>query len=181
NDIFNARVMVYSQAAVQSVLANPGRPLSAPTSVAVSAAALRSTLPIGMDIWPADATHGVSLLFTTVGGRILRFDSGQGAMTSDFANGLGLGLERIKVGTYATVTYAFVSQFTPGRGKLLQFGAPPSGGGANNPLASLSTGTKNPQGLSATSSGSVPVSTCVAPSVCAPLGGELTHQLSTAS
>jgi hypothetical protein len=178
NDIFNARVMVYSQAAIQSVLANPNRPLSGPTSVAVSAAALRGTLPIGMDIWPADASHGVSLLFTTVGGRILRFDSGHGAMTADFADGLGLGLERIKVGTYATVTYAFVSQFTPGRGRLLQFGAPPTSGGANNPLATLSTGNKDPQGLAASSSGSVPASACVAPNVCAPLGGELTHQLS---
>ena len=179
NDIFNARVMVYSQAAIQGVLANPNRPLSGPTSVAVSAAALRGTLPIGMDIWPADATHGVSLLFTTVGGRILRFDSGQGAMTSDFANGLGLGLERIKVGTYATVTYAFVSQFTPGRGRLLQFGAPPANGGSNSALAVLSTGNKDPQGLAASSSGSVPVSACIAPNTCAPLGGQLTHQLST--
>jgi hypothetical protein len=179
NDIFNARVMVYSQAAVQSVLANPSKPLGGPTSVAVSAATLRGTLPIGMDIWPADATHGVSLLFTTVGGRILRFDSGQGAMTADFANGLGLGLERIKVGTYATVTYAFVSQFTPGRGRLLQFGAPPTSGGANNPLATLSTGNKDPQGLATSSSGSVPVSACIAPSVCAPLGSELTHQLTS--
>jgi hypothetical protein len=90
NDIFNARVMVYSQAAIQSVLANPSKPLSGPTSIAVSAQTLRGTLPIGMDIWPADTSHGVSLLFTTVGGRILRFDSGQGAMTADFANGLGL-------------------------------------------------------------------------------------------
>jgi hypothetical protein len=178
NDIFNARVMVYSQSAVQGVLANPSKPLTGPTSVAVSSAALRGTLPIGMDVWPADSTHGVSLLFTTIGGRILRFDSAQGALTTDFANGLGLGLERIKVGTYATVTYAFVSQFTPGRGRLLQFGAPPMNGGANAPLAALSTGNKDPQGLAASSSGSVPASACVAPNVCTPLGSELAHQLS---
>jgi Bacterial Ig-like domain (group 2) len=176
NDIFNARVMVYSQAAIQGVLANPGNPLSGPTSTAVAPSLLRGTLPIGMDIWPADDTHGTSLLFTTIGGRVMRFDSGAGAMAGDFANGLGLGLERVKVGTYATVTYAFVTQFTPGRGRILQFGSPPPSGG-NSPLATLSTGNKDPQGLAASSSGSVPVNACVAPNVCAPLGEQLTHQI----
>jgi hypothetical protein len=179
NDIFNARVMVYSHAAIQSVLANPSKPLNSPTSVAVSPELLRGTLPIGMDIWPADATHGVSLLLSTLGGRVMRFDSASGAMTTDFAGGLGLGLGRIKVGTYSTLTYAFVSQFTPGRGKILQFGAPPASG-ANLPLASLSTGNKDPQGLATSSAGSVPVTACVAPSVCAPLGPQLTTQLSGA-
>jgi Bacterial Ig-like domain (group 2) len=179
NDIFNARVMVYSQAAIQSVLANPGKPLNNPTSIAVGPSLLHGTLPIGMDIWPADATHGVSLLLTTLGGRVMRFDSASGAMAADFASGLGLGLERIKVGTYSTLTYAFVSQFTPGRGKILQFGSPPASG-ANLPLASLSTGNKDPQGLAVSSAGSVPVTACVAPSICAPLGPQLTTQLSGA-
>jgi hypothetical protein len=177
NDIFNARVMVYSQAAIQGVLANPSKPLNSPTSTAVGPSLLHGTLPIGMDIWPADATHGVSLLLTTLGGRVMRFDSGSGAMSADFASGLGVGLERIKVGTYSTLTYAFVSQFTPGRGKILQFGAPPASG-ANLPLTSLSTGNKDPQGLAVSSSGSVPVTACVAPSACAPLGPQLTTQLS---
>ena len=177
NDIFNARVMVYSQAAIQSVLANPSQPLNNPTSIAIGPSLLRGTLPIGMDIWPADATHGVSLLLSTLGGRVIRFDSGAGAMTADFASGLGLGLERIKVGTYSTLTYAFVSQFTPGRGQILQFGAPPASG-ANLPLASLSTGNKDPQGLATSSSGSVPATACVAPSICAPLGPQLTTQVS---
>jgi hypothetical protein len=177
NDIFNARVMVYSQAAIQSVLANPGKPLNNPTSIAVSASLLRGTLPIGMDIWPANATHGVSLLLSTLGGRVMRFDSAAGAMAADFASGLGVGLERIKVGTYSTLTYAFVSQFTPGRGQILQLGAPPASG-ANLPLASLSTGNKDPLGLATSSSGSVPATACVAPSVCAPLGPQLTTQVS---
>jgi hypothetical protein len=179
NDFFNPRVLVYSQASIAGLLANPGHELGSPTSTAVASSLLRGTLPVGMDIWPADATHGVSLLLSTVGGRVMRFDSGSGAMTADFASGLGLGLERIKVGTYSTLTYAFVSQFTPGRGKILQFGAPPASG-ANLPLASLSTGNKDPQGLATSSSGSVPVTACVAPSVCAPLGPQLTTQLSGA-
>src|SRR6202046_4175241 len=179
NDFFNPRVLVYSQASIAGLLANPGHELGSPTSTAVASSLLRGTLPVGMDIWPADATHGVSLLLSTAGGRVMRFDSGSGAMTADFASRLGLGLERIQVGTYSTLTYAFVSQFTPGRGKILQFGAPPASG-ANLPLASLSTGNKDPQGLATSSSGSVPVTACVAPSVCAPLGPQLTTQLSGA-
>jgi hypothetical protein len=177
NDIFNPRVVVYSSAAIQSLLANPSQPLNNPTSTAVNSSNLRGTLPIGMDIWPSDATHGISLLFTTLGGRVLRFDSGANAMTADFASGLGLGLERIKVGTFSTVTYALVTQFTPGRGRILQLGTPPSSG-ANTPLATLSTGTQDPQGLAITSSGSVPASVCITPSGCAPLGPQLTTQLS---
>jgi hypothetical protein len=177
NDIFNARVMVYSQAAIRSVLANPSIPLNGPTSTAVGPSLLHGTLPIGMDIWPADATHGVSLLLTSLGGRVLRFDSGSGALAADFASGLGFGLGRVKVGTYSTLTYAFVSQFTPGRGQILQFGAPPASG-ANLPLASLSTGNKDPQGLATSNSGSVPVTACVTASGCAPLGPQLTTQVS---
>ncbi len=177
NDIVNPRVLVYSQAAIAGVLSNPSQPLSGPTSTAVAPFLLRGTLPIGMDVWPADATHGVSLLLTTVGGRIMRFDSGSNALTTDFANGLGFGLQRIKVGTYSTVTYAFAAQYTPGSGRILQFSAPPASG-SNAPLALLSTGTNDPQGLAVTSSGSVPVSACIAPSVCDPLGPQLTTQIS---
>jgi Bacterial Ig-like domain (group 2) len=175
NDFFNPRVLVYSQASIAGLLANPGQELGSSTAVASSL--LRGTLPIGMDFWPADATHGVSLLFSTVGGRVMRFDSGSNSMSADFASGLGAGLQRIKVGTYSTATYAFVSQYTRGNGKILQFGAPPTSG-ANTPLATLSTGANDPLGLAVTSSGSVPVSACIAPNVCEPLGEQLATQIS---
>jgi hypothetical protein len=177
NDNFNPRVLVYSRAAIAGVLANPGHELGSPTSTAVASSLLHGTLPIGMDIWPADATHGVSLLFSTLDGRVTRFDSGAGAMSADFASGLGVGLQRIKVGTYSTVTYAFVSQYTTHNGKILQFGAPPASG-ANTPLSTLSTGANDPLGLAVTSSGSVPVSACIAPNVCEPLGEQLATQIS---
>jgi len=171
------RVLVYSQAALQSVLANPSTPLKGPTSIAVSSSVLQGTLPVGMDVWPADATHGVSLLITTIAGRVLRFDSGSKALAADFASGLGVGLQRIKVGTYSTIPYAFVAQSGAGTGKILQFGAPPSSG-TNGPLASVTTGVNNPLGLAVTSSGSAPVSACIAPAVCDPLGPQLTAQIS---
>jgi hypothetical protein len=177
NDSSNPRVLVYSQASIASLLANPGHALGGPTSIAVASSLLQGTGPIGMDIWPADAIHGVSLLFPTLGGRVTRFDSGSNSMSADFAGGLGVGLQRIKVGTYSTATYAFVSQFAAKSGKILQFGAPPSSG-ANTPLATLSTGADDPQGLAVTNSGSVPISACIAPNVCEPLGAQLATQIS---
>jgi len=177
NDTSSPRVLVYSQASIAGLLAHPGHQLGGSTSTAVASSLLLGTSPIGMDIWPADATHGVSLLFSTLGGRVMRFDSGSNTMSADFASGLGAGLQRVKVGTYSTVTYAFVSQYTNHNGKLLQFGAPPASG-ANTPLATLSTGTNDPQGLAVTSSGSVPISACIAPNACQPLGPQLTTQIS---
>jgi hypothetical protein len=107
-------------------------------------------------------------------------DSSTGAFTTDFANGLGAGLLKIKVGTYSTFPYAFIAQSLPGTGRILQFGSPPASG-ANNPLSSVSTGVNNPQGLAVTSSSSEPVGDCIAPHICAPLGAQLTTQITTSN
>ena len=176
-----ATVLVYSQAAIAGVLNKPSVPLSGPTSVLISS--FSGEKPTGIDVWPADATyptsgHGVSLLVPTTDGRVMRFDSSTGAFTTDFANGLGAGLLKIKVGTYSTFPYAFIAQSLPGTGRILQFGAPPASG-ANNPLSSVSTGVNNPQGLAVTSSSSEPVGDCIAPNICAPLGAQLTTQITT--
>ena len=176
-----ATVLVYSQAAIAGVLNKPSVPLSGPTSVLISS--FSGEKPTGIDVWPADATyptsgHGVSLLVPMTDGRVMRFDSSTGAFTTDFANGLGAGLLKIKVGTYSTFPYAFIAQSLPGTGRILQFGSPPASG-ANNPLSSVSTGVNNPQGLAVTSSSSEPVGDCIAPHICAPLGAQLTTQITT--
>jgi hypothetical protein len=176
-----ATVLVYSQAAIAGVLNKPAVPLSGPTSVLISS--FSGEKPTGIDVWPADATypasgHGVSLLVPMTDGRVMRFDSSTGAFTTDFANGLGAGLLKIKVGTYSTFPYAFIAQSLPGTGRILQFGAPPASG-PNSFLASVTTGVNNPQGLAVTSSSSEPVSDCIAPSICAPLGPQLTTEITT--
>ncbi len=174
-----ASVLVYSRAAIAGVLNKPSVPLTGPTSVLISS--FSGEKPTGIDLWPADAAypasgHGVSLLLPTTDGRVMRFDSSTGAFTTDFAYGLGSGLLKIKVGTYSTFPYAFLAQSTPGTGRILQFGAPPASG-ANNPLSSVSTGVNNPQGLAVTNSASEPVGNCIAPNTCAPLGAQLTTQI----
>jgi len=178
-DTFDSRVIVYSQAAISGVLAKPKVPLTGPTSTVVTAPQFLSLIaaPFGMDIWPADTTHGVSLLFTTVDGRIIRFDTAKDAFAGNFASGLGLGLTKLKVGTYAGTPYAFVAQLGLNAGKILQFGTPPASGN-NKALASVSKGVNEPIGLAVTSSGSTPAGSCVAPLSCSPLGPQLTVQIS---
>ena len=178
-----ASVLVYSQAAIAGVLSNPSVPLTGPTSVLIGSFA--GEKPSGIDLWPADTTypasgHGVSVLVPTASGRVMRFDSSTGAFVTDFTDGLGSGLLKIKVGTYSTFPYAFLAQSTPGTGRILQFGVPPASG-ANNPLSSVSTGVNNPQGLAVTNSASEPVGDCIYPKVCAPLGAQLTTQITTSN
>ena len=61
---------------------------------------------MGMDVWPADASHGVSLLFPTIDGRILRFETSNSGFITPFAGGLGPGLHKLKVGSLANAPYA---------------------------------------------------------------------------
>jgi sugar lactone lactonase YvrE len=174
NDSFDARVIVYSQQSIAGVLAAPTKPLTGPTSTALPFAAFLTDLavPMGMAEWPADSTHGDSLLLTTVDGRILRFEATTSAFTANFASGLGLGLGRIKTATYANSPYAFVIQDGSSAGKILEFGAPPAHG-SNAPLASFSKGLTSPAGLAVTNTDAVPVSACVN-NTCSLLGGGLT-------
>ncbi len=190
-DSFNARLIVYSQGKLyggNGVLATGALPLNGPSSVAIPWAKFLQLLaaPFGMDVWPADATHGTSVLFTTIDGRILRFDTSKSAFVSNFASGLGLGLQKLKVGTYANTPYAFVAQLGgKNTGKILAFAAPPASG-TNSPLAVVSSGVMEPVGLALSNSGSVSVPTvptgtpCAppnAPCVFDPLGAELTTTL----
>jgi YVTN family beta-propeller protein len=171
-----ARVIVYTQAAITSVI-NGGGPVGGPSSTAVAQSLFQGVgaLPIGMDIWPSDASHGVSLLFPTADGRILRFDSSRDEFAANFAGGLGLGLQKIKVGSYASTPYAFVTQLSLLGGAILQFGAPPAHG-SNEPVATLRRGVIEPVGLAITSSGSAPASSCIGPPGCSPVGNQTTQQ-----
>ena len=179
-DSFNARVMVYTKS-VLGLYTGPTPPLAlaGPTSTAVTQRQFSGlgAVPLAMDVWPADAGHGVSLLTTTADGRILRFDSAKGAFGADFASGLGLNLTRIKVGNYLNVPYAFVSQVVSSNGgRVLQYGAPPAAG-ANKPLASITSGLAAPSALAVTMSGSAPASSCTAPATCEILGPQLSVQI----
>ena len=185
-DTFDARVLVYSQAAINSVIST-SKPLGGPSSTAVTLSEFESkgALPLGMDIWPADTVHGAgaSLLFATVDGRLIRFDSSRNAFIADFADGLGVNVQRVKVGSYLNVPYAFVAQLlSSSGGEILQYGAPPASGtiiGTNRtPLAKVSRGLNNPYGLAITMSGSAQVSTCETPNTCSPIGPQLTIQVS---
>jgi hypothetical protein len=194
-DSFDARLIVYSQTKLYSkgLLATHAMPLSAPTSTPIPWVKflLELAAPFGMDLWPANTTLGAnaSVLFTTIDGRILNFNTVQNKFVTDFADRLGPGLQKLKVGTYANVPYAFVAQLgVNNTGKILEFGAPPASGPANNkPLATVSRGVMNPIGLALTNSGTQSLPTVAsgttpcappnAPCVFAPLGPELVSTL----
>jgi hypothetical protein len=191
-DTFDARLTVYSQGKIYGTngrIATGGLPLGGPTSVAIPWLKFLEVLaaPFGMDIWPANTSLGPnpSVLFTTVDGRILRFDTVQNKFVTNFASGLGFGLQKIKVSTYANIPYAFVAQIEArNTGQILALAAPTTG--TNKPLAAVSTGVMNPIGLAVSNSGSQPVPTVTtgtpcappnAPCVFAPLGPELTNTI----
>jgi hypothetical protein len=189
-DSFDARLMVYAQNKLYTsngLLNVHALPLNQPSSTPIPWLKFLAQLaePFGMDVWPANAALGTnaSLLFTTVDGRILRFDTVQNKFVADFADRLGPSLQKIKVGTYANVPYAFVAQLQPrNSGQILVFGAPPSSG-VNKALATVTRNVMNPVGLAVTSSGSqsvpaartgtTPCAPPNAPCVFAPLGPEL--------
>jgi hypothetical protein len=181
-DSFAARLIVYSQGAIYANAAtgviNPANRLNlaGPSSTAIPFAKFLGVLadPFGMDIWPANTTLGTNtgVLFTTIDGRILRFDTAQNKFIANFASGLGLGLQKIKVGTYDNVPYAFVAQVQArNTGQILAFAAPPASG-ANKPLAAVTMGFMNPLGLAVANSGSTPVNSTCTGSYCSvsPLG-----------
>jgi hypothetical protein len=166
-DSLDARLTVYSKAKIYGLntngaIATNGLPVSGPSSIAIPFLSFLEQLavPFGMDIFPA-TTPGTdtSVLFTTIDGRILRFDTVQNKFVSNFASRLGFGLQKLKVGIYANVPYAFVAQLgARNTGQILAFRAPPASG-ANSPLARVSTGVMDPVGLAVSNSGSQPVPT----------------------
>jgi hypothetical protein len=196
-DSFDARLLVYSHAQLYTsggLINLHALPLSGPTSTPIPWAKFLAELaaPFGMDLWPANTTLGTNaaVLFTTIDGRILRFDTVQNKFITDFADRLGPGLQKIRVGSYANIPYAFVAQLeAKNTGQILVFGAPPASG-ANNPLAAVSKNVMNPVGLALTNSasqslptaphGTTPCAPPNAPCVIAPLGPELVSTITAA-
>ena len=169
-DPLNTRVIRYSQAQIQSVLASQ-LPLQGPASTVVSQAQFSTQsvlkvppLPLGMDIEQDPNTQHITLLFSTAFGRILDFDSAANAFVTPYAINLGLGLTRLRVGTFQNVPYVFVGQLP---GQILEFAAPAPGGSNTKPFATVSKGVSNPADLAATTSGSTSAGGCIAPMSCA--------------
>ena len=205
-DSFDARLMAYPHAKLYNsngTLNLHALPLSAPPSTPIPLAKFLGELaaPFGMDLCPGNSAlcPNASVLFTTIDGRILSFDTVQDKFVTDIADRRGAGLQKIKVGSYANVPYAFVTQLEVNNtGQILAFGPPPHSGPANNtPLATVSkiavsntstTPVRNPMGLAVISAGSTSLPSAAhgstpcappnAPCVVAPLGPELVSTIS---
>ena len=163
-DTFNTRVIRYSQDQIQSVLASQSS-LRGPTSTVVTQAQFSTQavfkippVAVGMDMARDPNTQDVTLLFSTAGGRILDFDSAKSAFITPYAINLGLGLTRLKVGTFQGRQYVFVGQLP---GAILEFAAPPPGTSNTKPFATVSKGVNNPADLAVTNSGYTQAGSCV--------------------
>ncbi len=169
-DTFNTRVIRYSQAQIASVLSSHP-PFQGPASTVVTQTqfltqAINKIPPVavGMDIGQDPTTQDATLLFSTAGGRILDFDSAKNAFITPYALNLGLGLTRLKVGTFQGVQYVFVGQLP---GAILEFAAPPPGTSDTKAFAAVTKGVNNPADLAVTNSGSTQAGSCVTnPSGC---------------
>ena len=158
-----------------------------------------SAIPVSMDIWQAGSTYpaggtGASLMFATLGGKLIDFNPGQGSSPGfvppnfvpvDFATGLGAGLQKLRVGVSVGGTaqnpvptpYAFVAQVNLStNGKILQYGVP-STAPNTTPFATLSGASVNyPTGLAVSTSSSVSTSQCIG-TQCTILGGGTSPEL----
>lgn len=166
-------VLVYSSADIQNVL-NGGGPIS-PSRTLLSGAQFPAAVePGGIDFWPVDG----SLLITTARGTVLRysFTATNPIREFDFATGLGIGKFKVKTGTEAGQPFAFIVDHF--RGEILKFGAPPAGGGANPPLATVTKGVQRPLGLAASNLAAAPAADCLdSAGGCDLTGSVLTHSV----
>jgi len=128
----NAEVFVYKRSTIMKVIATQS-PVAQPDRVLMAPQQFPSLeFPVGMDFWPTtDAlSNQPTLLISTNLGRILRYDFSSGApkLVQVFASGLGLGLQKVKVGQQDGVAYAFASQIVLfNGGRILKLGAPTHG------------------------------------------------------
>jgi hypothetical protein len=168
------QVLVYAHSTIYALngsINTAQLPLTAPTSIAVTRSQFAAELapldvPLTMDLWPGDPTQssltGVGLLFATLDGRIVRFDSGKNAFAAqDFARGSELvGPSHLRVGTYLGTPNVFVTEpgLLTGKGAILRFGDAQSGS-ANVPQ-SFNMNVGDPNALAVTTSSSVQASTC---------------------
>jgi hypothetical protein len=159
-DFSNTRVIRYSQAQIQSVLSTkaaqqgPASNIITPAQFLTQAIKKFAPIPVGMDIGQDPTTQDTIVLLATVDGRILDFDTAKTAFITPYAINLGLGLTRVKVGTFQGAQYVFVAQL-PGR--IMEFAAPPSGQSNTTPFASVSKGVSYPSDLAVTQSGTTSV------------------------
>jgi NHL repeat len=163
-DTFNTRVIRYSQDQLQSVLSSR-LPFQGPASTVVTQTQFLTQatnrippIAVGMDIGQDATTSDRTLLFSTLGGRILSFDSAKNAFMTPYAINLGLGLTRVKAGTFQGAQYVFVGQLP---GQILEFSSPPAGVSNTAAFARVTKGVINPSDLAVTQSGSTTAGQCV--------------------
>jgi hypothetical protein len=168
NNANSAELAVYRQATIQKIL-NGGGPITAPDAILIPATGFPSgEFPQGFDFFPATSPGGhTTILIATTAGRVLQYDFTANGVAPGFpvvfASGLGNGLQKLKVGLYLEVPYAFVTSTTPGSGEILQLGAPNNG--QTYLVGVANVGTNAPDALAVARAAAVPATACAFPNV----------------
>jgi hypothetical protein len=168
NKANSAELAVYRQSTIQKIL-NGGGAVSAPDAILIPASGFPSgEFPQGLDFFPATSPGGhTTIVIATTAGRVLQYDFTANGIAPGyplvFASGLGSGLQKLKVGLYLEVPYAFVTSTTPGSGEILQLGAP--NGGQTNLVGVANVGTNAPDALAVARAAAVPATACAFPNV----------------
>jgi hypothetical protein len=168
NKANSAELTVYRQATIQNIL-NGGSAVTAPDAVLIPPSGFPANeFPTGFDFWPSTSAGGhTTILLDTTSGRVLQYDFTANGVAAgypvQFAKGLGSGLQKLKVGLYLEVPYAFVTSTTPGTGQILQLGAP--NGGQTNIVGVANLGANAPDGLAVARAAAVPATACAYPNV----------------
>ena len=148
----NAEVFVYKRSTLMQVIATHS-PVAQPDRVLMAPQQFPNLeFPVGMDFWTTtdSLSKQPTLLIATSLGRILRYDFSSGApkLVQVFANGLGLGLQKVKVGQQAGIPFAFASQISLfNGGRILKLGAPTNYG---TNVVGVAVTNRAPDGLAVT-------------------------------
>jgi hypothetical protein len=163
----SAELTVYRQATIQAILAG-GAAAAGPDATLIPPSTFPgSEFPVGFDFWPSTTAGGhTTVVVATTAGRVLQFDFTAGGIAAGyptvFASALGSGLQKIKVGLYLEVPYAFLTSKTS-TGAVLQLGAPVNGN--TQVIGVANTGVNAPDGIVVGRAAAVSAVSCSNPGV----------------
>jgi hypothetical protein len=172
NKANSAELTVYRQATIQRILSG-GAAATAPDAVLIPATGFPSgEFPLGFDFWPSTSAGGhTTIMIDTTAGRVLQYDFTAHGVAPGFpvpyVSGLGSALQKLKVGLYLEVPFAFVTSTTPGSGQILQLGVPVNAPPGTPPgvVGVANVGTNAPDGLAVARAAAVSAASCANPNL----------------
>ncbi|MBS0394496.1 MAG: hypothetical protein JSR54_07695 [Proteobacteria bacterium] len=184
NNTNDANILLYRAATLAGILGGGAATLGPDAQLLTPANFPPGEYPVAFDIWPPDGVNpNATLLVATGAGNIWRYDFAASACAPNaapcatlFASGIA-GIQKLKVGLYLDVPYAFVTTSGTGSGAILELVAPD----ATHPthiVTSVTQGVSSPDGLAVARASARLAQTCLFSSTTLPIGPKLPCDLS---